>query len=142
MPDSSPLRIICTTEAGIRVNLARLAADLEGAESVYLASLSGLSEDRLQQVLLTINSHKLPSMSMTGLSYVNKGAFCSVSGEVDAQKLARRIALNLQRITMNDDPANFQVDFTHPERLAINMQTAREIEVSNLGTDDRCGSYQ
>ncbi len=110
-------------------NMARLAADLEGAEAVYLASLSGLSEDRLQQVLLTINSHKLPSMSMTGLSYVNKGAFCSVSGEVDAQKLARRIALNLQRIIMNDDPANFQVDFTHPERLAINMQTAREIEL-------------
>lgn len=108
-------------------NLSQLAVALKDAEAVYLAPLPGLSEDRLQQLLLNINSHKLPSMSMTGQSYVNKGAFCSIAVETDTQKLARRISLNLQRILMNDDPALFQVDFSHSERLAINMQTAREI---------------
>ena len=49
--------------------------------------------------------------------------------EIDTQKLARRIALNFQRLLMHDDPSAFQVDFSHTERLTINMQTAREIGI-------------
>ncbi len=44
-------------------------------------------------------------------------------------KLARRVAINVQRILLGEDPSTFQVVFTRDERLTINMATARKIGV-------------
>jgi len=45
-------------------------------------------------------------------------------------KLARRVALNVQRILLGEDPADIPVGFSVREELVINMATARAIDVS------------
>ena len=42
---------------------------------------------------------------------------------------ARRVALNVQRALLGEDPATFGVDFVMREELVINMATARRINV-------------
>ena len=44
-------------------------------------------------------------------------------------RIARRIALNLQRILLGEKPHKIEVYFTPREELTINMKTAREINV-------------
>ena len=43
------------------------------------------------------------------------------------QRLARRVALMIQRIAQGEDPAGFDVSFPTEQRLVINMRTAADI---------------
>ena len=43
-------------------------------------------------------------------------------------RMARRIALNLQRILLGDDPGTLPVDIERTEVMTINMATARAID--------------
>lgn len=110
-------------------NLAEAVAKLADAEAVYVAPMLDMPPEQQKQLIGRINAMKVPSMAMIGRAPVESGVLCSIAMEIDTQKLARRIALNFQRLLMNDDPSTFQVDFSHTERLTINMQTAREIGV-------------
>ncbi len=110
-------------------NLSEVAASLNGAEAVYLAPNLDLAPEQQRQLIGKINALKLPSMAMIGRAQVENGVLCSIAMDIDTQKLARRIALNFQRLLMGDNPSDYQVDFSHTERLTINMQTAREIGV-------------
>ncbi len=110
-------------------NLSEVTAGLAGAEAVYLAPTLDMPIEQQRQLIGKINALKLPSMAMIGRAPVESGVLCSIAMEIDTQKLARRIALNFQRLLMGDNPSVFQVDFSHTERLTINMQTAREIGV-------------
>jgi outer membrane protein TolC/ABC-type uncharacterized transport system substrate-binding protein len=108
-------------------DLARITHELEGAEAVYLAPLIDLTPEYRLQLINRINSMKIPSMAMLGKSPVENGVFAGISMETDTQKLARRVALNFQRLLLKENPAVFQTGFPQMERLTINMQTAREI---------------
>ncbi|MDD3148144.1 MAG: TolC family protein, partial [Candidatus Riflebacteria bacterium] len=110
-------------------NLSEVASHLVAAEAVYLAPAMDITSEQQRQLIGKINALKLPSMAMIGRAPVESGVLCSIAMEIDTQKLARRIALNFQRLLMGDNPSIFQVDFSHSERLTINMQTAREIGV-------------
>ena len=50
--------------------------------------------------------------------------------ERDTERLARRVAIMIQRIAQGEDPAQFDVAFPTSQRLVINMQVAREIGFS------------
>ena len=50
--------------------------------------------------------------------------------ERDTDRLARRVAIMIQRIAQGEDPAQFDVAFPTSQRLVINMQMAREIGFS------------
>ncbi|HNX74361.1 MAG TPA: TolC family protein [Candidatus Rifleibacterium sp.] len=110
-------------------NLSEVAAQLTDAEAVYLAPLLDMPSEQQSLLIGKINALKIPSMAMLGRAPVESGVLSSIAMEIDTQKLARRIALNFQRLLMGDNPADYQVDFSHTERLTINMQTAREIGV-------------
>ena len=45
------------------------------------------------------------------------------------ERRARRVALNVQRILLGDDPEDLPIAFTQPLRLTINMRTVRSIGV-------------
>lgn len=110
-------------------NLSEVSASLVGAEAVYLAPMLDMPVERQSQLISKINALKIPSMAMIGRAAVESGILSSIAMEIDTQKLARRIALNLQRLLVDENPSVFQTDFSHTERLTINMQTAREIGV-------------
>ena len=102
---------------------------LDAAEAIYLAPLIDIAAEQRDQLIAHINSKKIPSMNMLGQQPVERGVFVSITTEFDTQKLARRIAINLQRLLAGENPASFQTGFPQSERLTINMQTAREIGI-------------
>jgi hypothetical protein len=66
-----------------------------------------------------------------GRSEVEAGLLMTTGGaERDTDRLARRVAIMIQRIAQGEDPANFDVGFPTSQRLVVNMQTAREIGFS------------
>ena len=73
-----------------------------------------------------MNARKLPSFSWFG-SYVDMGALASIRPDTDYTRIARRLALNFQRIQFGEDPGTFPVSLRLGERLVINMRTGRKI---------------
>jgi len=110
-------------------DLYKVVNGLENAEAVYIAPLQDFSEEQKKQLIMKINALKIPSMVMIGTQMVENGAFVSATMETDTKKLARRLALNFQRLLMEENSSSFQTEFSQAMRMTINMQTAREISV-------------
>ncbi|MDN5278852.1 MAG: outer membrane protein [Clostridiales bacterium] len=103
---------------------------LHEVDAVYVAPMPDLDETQFKRIINIINAAKTPSMNMVGKKPVEKGLMSSLALDVDNKKLARRIALNLQRLTfLDEDPISFSNAFSAGERLHINMKTAKQIEV-------------
>lgn len=102
---------------------------LKSAEAVYVMPMNSLGSDKRKAIISKINELKIPSMNMLGRKAVEEGVFASIALEIDLQKLARRLALNFQRLLLGENPDVFQTGFSFSERLTINMQTARKIGV-------------
>ena len=66
---------------------------------------------------------------MWGRSDVEAGLLASDKPKADLSRIARRIALNVQRILLGEDAGTFNVAFPEGEELTINMATARAIGV-------------
>lgn len=108
--------------------LAALPAD---TDAVYVAPLMRLDQSDMQQLAQKLIERRLPSFSLLGRRELLAGLLLSVSGDREEdQRLARRIALDLQRIVAGEDAANIEVGFPVQQRLAINMRTARAIGFS------------
>ena len=108
--------------------LAALPADID---AVYVAPLLRLSEDDIRDLAAKLIERRLPSFSLLGRHELMHGLLLSVSGDREQdQRLARRIALDLQRIVAGEDAADIEVGFPAQQRLAINMRTARAIGFS------------
>ena len=108
---------------------AALAATPANAEAVYLAPPFGLSSKKFDRLLAGLIKKKLPSFSLDGVPDVERGVLAGLAPQHDLQRLARRVALNVQRILLGADAGTLPVTFAHRETLSINMATARAIEV-------------
>lgn len=97
------------------------------SDAVYVGPLLHLPEAELQKLIDGLGDRRLPSFSMLGRRMVQMGVLASVAPEEDFPRLARRVAINLQRILLGEDPREMSVDFKREERLTINMSTARRI---------------
>jgi outer membrane protein TolC len=82
--------------------------------------------DHLLDVLI---ERKLPSFSLFGVREVERGILAGLKPDIFPQ-LARRVALNVQRILLGEDAGTIPVSFAIGEQLTINMATARAIGVS------------
>lgn len=99
------------------------------AKAAMIVPIFGRPFDYQKEIIELLNELKVPSMAMLGRIPVENGVFCSLTPDIDNQKLARRIAINLNRIFAGDDAGSFNTDFAMPERLAFNMETAEKIGV-------------
>ena len=116
-------------------------------KAVYITPLLQLSPGEFDLLVDGLIERRLPSFSMWGRSEVERGLLSALALDLDYRRIARRIALNVQRILLGEDPAEFPVDFERGERLTINMATARAIalfpswgmitEAELLNEDDR-----
>ena len=106
--------------------LANLPAD---AEAVYLAPLLHLTDAERQRLIDGLKERRLPSFSMFGVSEVAQGVLAGQRDQAFYNRLARRIALNVQRILLGEDAGTIPVAVPDRKRLTINMETAREIGV-------------
>jgi outer membrane protein TolC/ABC-type uncharacterized transport system substrate-binding protein len=106
--------------------LALLTTD---TQAVYVMPLLRLSSHEFDLLTAGLIERRIPSFSLWGRHEVEKGLFMSVSPEFDMPRLARRTALNLQRILLGENAGSIEVDFSQGERLTINMATANAIGV-------------
>lgn len=110
-------------------SIVNLKNQLKDAEAAMIAPILGSPFEHQQKIIDLLNELKIPSMATLGRNLVEEGVLCSLSPDVDNQKLARRIALNLQRTFSGMNPRDFSLEFTMPERLAFNLSTASKIGV-------------
>ncbi len=109
---------------------AALDAIPADVQAVYVTPLQQLSSEALARLVAGLIARRLPSFSVVGRSEVEAGLLASLSRDADLLRLARRVALNIQRTLEGENPATFPVTFTRRERLTINLATARAIGVS------------
>lgn len=120
---------ISRVEVGSSVGnaLEALPAD---ADAVYLAPLRHLPAAEYERLIAGLIERRLPSFAVLGASEVARGVMVGLTPETFYLRLARRIALDVQRILLGEAPAEIPVAFPRRDRLTINMATARAIGVS------------
>jgi outer membrane protein TolC/ABC-type uncharacterized transport system substrate-binding protein len=103
-----------------------LPANVDG---VVLAPTLHLSVAQSKQLAQAFIERRLPSFSMFGGGDLELGHLATLASDSDSQRLARRTALNVQRILLGQAPEDIPVRFDRTTRLAINIATARAIRV-------------
>ena len=98
------------------------------ADAVLVGPMLRLDNDRLRELAQGFIDRELPSFSLMGRAELESGILMASGGrEEDAVRYARRLALNVQRIILGDEPGQIDVRVEEPQRLAINMRTANAI---------------
>ncbi|MCP4643850.1 MAG: TolC family protein [bacterium] len=116
--------VIVPVGAGASEALAALPDD---ADAVYFGPLLRMPSEELGRLIEGVNERRLPSFSMVGVPEVEQGVLACVAPGSDYARLARRIAIYVQRILLGENPATFPVAYSQGERLTLNMETARTI---------------
>jgi outer membrane protein TolC len=106
--------------------LAQLEPDVE---AVYLAPLLHMPAEERERLFRGLIGCRLPSFSLRGRWDVERGVFAGLATEETFPRLARRTALNIQRILLGEDARTLPYAFPARQRLTINMATARAIGV-------------
>ena len=116
---------VVPVETSVQAALDAISPD---TDAVYLSPLPRLPAGEFDRLVAGLNKRKLPTFSAVGQREVQRGITVALSPELDAGKLARTIAANVQRILSGTDAGQMEVAFTRGEHLTINMATVREID--------------
>ncbi len=108
---------------------AALAALPPAGEAVYVTPLMQLPAGEFDRLVRALRERRVPAFSYWGRSEVDSGLLASLYLETDLRRLARRVALHVQRILGGEDAGGLPVDFRRNQRLTLNMATARAIGV-------------
>ena len=101
---------------------------VQTTEAAYMAPLQHITATEWESLVKKLTDRDIPTFSLLGEHEVERGIMASMS--VDPfPRLARRTALNMQRIMIGDDPGTLPTTFTPGEQLTINMATARAVKV-------------
>ncbi len=104
-----------------------LSALSDDVEAVLILPLPRLGSDEIARLIAGINERKIPSLSWFGADLLRAGALMALAEETNLPRLSRRVALNVQRTLLGEDPGTLPVLLEQETRLTINMATAREI---------------
>jgi len=106
--------------------LAAIPADIE---AVYLVPLTRFTDAEFSLLVDGLIERKLPTFSLFGRTDVEKGVLAALAPKADFERLARRVAVNIQRILLGEDAGTLPSTLESGERPSINMATARAIGV-------------
>ena len=127
------------SELGFKLTFIPVTNDLGSAlndmpsdiDAMYVPPLLRFGHKEFQQFAQDLIEIKMPSYSLMGRDELEMGLLATSSGrDLDTIRYARRIALLMQSILLGENAANLKVALSQPDKLAINMQTARAIEFS------------
>ncbi len=139
IPESARERAIkMAEEQGVRLSfiaggpdvdqlISKIPADIQG---VMIAPLPRLGAIGKKTLIEKIKERKLPSFGWAGRTEVEEGVLMSTRPSSDLQRIARRMALNIQAVLRGQEAADQPVFFERKRQLRINMGTARAIGVS------------
>jgi len=108
---------------------AAISSISEDVDAVYYMALF-YSDEQKQALYEGVNARKLPSFALFGRRELQLGALASIAPEFNFQRLARRIGVNIQKLSSGIDAEDIPVTMRFDESLALNMATAREIDFS------------
>ncbi|MBL4632695.1 MAG: TolC family protein, partial [Kofleriaceae bacterium] len=114
---------------GVGKSIDPALAKLE-TKAVYLTPLSRLPNDERLRLYQELNSRHVATFSILGEQEVRAGVLVGRRPVTSSDKIARRVALHIVRIARGDAPESLRVSMQLPERLMINMKTARTIKIS------------
>jgi outer membrane protein TolC len=106
-----------------------VAAIPPDVDAVYLLPLLRFDEQDIEKLADGLKRRRLPSFSMFGRTEVEQGLLASLRTDEFWPRLARRMALNLQRVLLGEDAGTIPVTFLENPRLVLNMRTARAVGV-------------
>jgi outer membrane protein TolC len=99
-------------------------------DAVFVGFLPRVSQADTERLIQTLKSRRLASYTAMGEDWVRRGFLTSAATDLVGPRMARRTALNVQRILLGEDPASIPVQFTRNAHVSINMATARAVGVS------------
>ncbi len=100
-------------------------------DAIYVPPLLRFSEEDFKRFASNLVERKIPSFSLLGRVELEMGLLATSSGrEVDTIRYARRIALYMQSILLGSNASTLKIELEQPQKLAINMRTARAIGFS------------
>ena len=114
-------------EQDVAAASAKIPANVDG---VYVGPNLQLTLEQIEQLSQRLIDRKLPSFSWIGRAEVDRGLLMGLGAPADTERLARRLALNVQSIFLGDEPSSMITAFKLEERLVLNMATARAIKLS------------
>jgi outer membrane protein TolC len=97
-------------------------------EAVYVAPLIHLGFQEFDRIIAGLIERKLPSFSLFGRMEVERGLLAGLNPDI-FPRISRRVALNVQKILLGQEAGELPFAFAAGEELAINMETARAINV-------------
>ena len=106
---------------------ATLDAIPPDVDAVYFTPLLRLDEEEIRRLAEGLIERGLPAFSGFSTRDVELGMLATNSPDTDVDRLARRTALNLQRILLGEPADSLPVTFARGEELTINMATARAL---------------
>ena len=95
-------------------------------DAVYLTPPLRMGGEEWAKLIKGLNARKLPTFSMMGQEDVELGALAGLAVR-DEERLARRLALNIQQIMQGAPPEDLLVILAFNEKLQINTRTALAI---------------
>ncbi|MDH3890750.1 MAG: TolC family protein [candidate division Zixibacteria bacterium] len=106
--------------------LAAIPAD---AEAVWVGLMLEMTPEDFQQLANGLIERRLPSYAFSGRTDVKRGLMIGLGEGVDFPRIARRAALNVQRILLGEEAGDIAVQLSKSDRLTVNMSTARAVGV-------------
>lgn len=107
-----------------------LAALPEDAEAVFLGPLIRLPDAEIEPLLRGLIARRLPSYASEGRTWVEQGAFTTLTPATEEGRRMRRVALDIQAIAVEGrSVSSLSTVFEPRAELVINMATARAIGV-------------
>ncbi len=107
--------------------VARIPGD---ADAVIFGAVFQWSEEEVGRLARLLIERGLPSLSVMGGEEIAHGMLAATTSAADRLRLIRRIAINLQRIMLGEDPGQIGVEFRETVRPVINMTTAHALGIS------------
>lgn len=104
--------------------IASLPKDMEMA---YVTPLVRLNRDEKIKLYKTLAERQVPSFSLRGREDVEIGLLAAMAPKSDLMRWIRRLALNIQRTLLGEDPGTFPTLLKESSQLVINMETARQV---------------
>lgn len=99
-------------------------------QAVLISSLPRFSDNEFQKLIDGLIKKKLPSFSYLGRDEVESGILASIAPQSTLKNIARSTAINIQDIFRGEKAGNLPVNIDIGGKLAINMATAKAIDVS------------
>lgn len=116
---------VVAADENVEATIAAIPAD---ADAVLVGPLLRLDQESMHELARSFIDRRLPSFALLGRQELVYGLLMTSGGrEEDEVRYARRLALNVQRILLGDEPGEIDVRIAEPQRLAINMRTAAAI---------------